>query len=168
MGIYKNMDDVKPAADVDPDHTFNKLDGVRLGEFEQFIGFNLRLAQSVSFQSFARSAGRKGLKSGHFAALMLIRNNPGISQVALGKAMARDKSTVTPLIQSMEKEGLIVRERARHDRRSIALQLTPKGKQCLLELMVHAREHDRKLDIIVGDRKAEFLDALKRIADQLT
>ena len=31
--------------------------------------------------------------------MMVIHNNPGISQVALGRAIARDKSTVTPLIQ---------------------------------------------------------------------
>jgi DNA-binding MarR family transcriptional regulator len=110
----------------------------------------------------------KGLKTGHFAVLTLIRNNPGISQVALGRAMARDKSTITPLIQSMEQEGLILREKSQHDRRSVALQLTPEGKERLLELMIHAREHDRKLDEIVGERKAEFLDTLKRIADQLT
>lgn len=148
-------------------NTYDQETGVRLGPLENFIGYNLRLAQSVSFRTFAHSVGKRGLKVGHFAALMLIHHNPGISQIAVGRAIARDKSTVTPLIKDMEKRGLIKRQPSKTDRRSVTLRLTFAGERMLKQLMVHATEHDRKLDEIVGDRKPELLELLRKIADRL-
>ena len=53
------------------------------------------------------------------------------------------------------------------DRRSITLTLTRSGEATLADLLVHARAHDRRLDAIVGKRKAEFLELLRKIADAL-
>jgi len=142
--------------------------GIRLGPLGGFIAYNLRLAQSVSFRTFARSVGNRGLKVGYFAALMVIDRNPGISQIALGRAIARDKSTVTPLVAYLVKRGLVVRRRSMTDRRSVSLKLTAAGAAMLRELTAHAVEHDRKLDEIVGDRKPELLELLRKIADGLT
>ena len=74
---------------------------IRLGALADFIGFHLLLAQNASFRAFARHSGQPDLKPGRFAALMVIRNNPGITQVALGRAISRDKSTITPLVQEL-------------------------------------------------------------------
>lgn len=143
-------------------------DAVRIGELDGFIGYNLRMAQGASFRAFARSVGSRGLRAGHFAALRLIHDNVGISQTALGRAIARDKSTVTPLIQDMERRGLIKRERSAIDRRSVTLRLTAAGTRMLDELMAHALEHDRKLDAIVGKSKPRFLALLRKIVDELS
>jgi DNA-binding MarR family transcriptional regulator len=138
-----------------------------LGVLEGFIGFHLRLAQDASFRGFAQRSGRLDLKPGRFAAMMVIRNNPGINQTALGRAIARDKSTVTPLLQGLERQGLIQRKARASDGRSYLLTLTPAGKTMVRELLAQAREHDRKLDEIVGDKKTEFLVLLRRIAQEL-
>jgi DNA-binding MarR family transcriptional regulator len=140
---------------------------VRLGPLRTFIGFHLRLAQDASFRSFAKHTGRPDLKPGRFAAMMVIHNNPGITQVALGRAISRDKSTVTPLIQELHSQGLVSRRRSASDRRSITLELTRAGEATLAGLLVHARAHDRRLDAIVGRRKAEFIELLRKIADAL-
>lgn len=66
---------------------------------ENLVGFHLRLAQDASFRAFASHSGEPHLKPGRFAAMMVIRNNPGITQIALGRAIARDKSSITPLLQ---------------------------------------------------------------------
>jgi DNA-binding MarR family transcriptional regulator len=136
-----------------------------LGALQGFIGFNLRLAQDVSFRAFARQTGQRGLRPGRFAAMMVLRDNPGITQSALGRAIARDKSTVTPLLQDLQRRGLVKRHPSRTDRRSVTLTLTEAGEAALRELVRHARAHDQRLDDIVGDAKAEFLALLRRIAD---
>ena len=142
-------------------------DGVRLGILGDYIGFHLRMAQDASFRAFARHVGMRDLKPGQFAAMTVIANNPGITQAALGRAIARDKSSVTPLIQELEGRGLVERRRSPGDRRSVALTLTAAGEETLGRLMAHAVEHDRRLDAIVGRHKAEFIDLLKKIADGL-
>ena len=67
----------------------------------------------------------------------------------------------------MERRGLIKRRQSKTDRRSVTLALTASGEAMLRELMVHAAEHDRKLDEIVGGRKPELFELLRRITDGL-
>lgn len=138
-----------------------------LGALRDFIGFNLRIAQDASFRAFARHSGQKNIRPGRFAALMVLRDNPNITQSALGRAIARDKSTVTPLLQDLQRRGLVKRTRSTTDRRSVTLTLTAAGERVLRELVIHARDHDRKLDEIAGPAKTEFVAILRRIADQL-
>jgi DNA-binding MarR family transcriptional regulator len=141
---------------------------VRLGPLETFIGFNLRLAQDASFQVFAQHTGAPHLRPGRFAALMIIHQNPGLTQSELSRAIARDKSTVTPLVQALQRDGLVDRRASETDRRSVTLKLTEAGENALASLLAHAREHDRKLDAIVGGRKGEFLRLLKKVVRELS
>jgi DNA-binding MarR family transcriptional regulator len=92
---------------------------------------------------------------------MLIDQNPGISQTELSRANGRDKSTLTPVLDDLERRGLIRRERIRSDQRAYRLSLTPAGRSLLGQLI----KHERKLDRIVGRRhQAQFVRILKRIA----
>jgi DNA-binding MarR family transcriptional regulator len=144
------------------------LPGVSLGTLDDAIGFHLRLAQDASFRAFARRAGQHGLKPGHFAALLVILNNPGIGQGALGRAIARDKSSVTPVIQTLCKRGFIDRQTSAQDRRRIQLSVTRLGRALLRRLTPHVRYHDRKLDTIVGADKVLLLGLLRRIANEIS
>jgi DNA-binding MarR family transcriptional regulator len=140
---------------------------VRLGPLDNLVGFHLRLAQDASFRAFAKHTGEPHLKPGRFAAMVVIHNNPGITQIELSRAIARDKSSVTPLVQELHRHGLVARQPSPGDKRSIALRLTKAGEATLENLLVHAMDHDRRLDEIVGDRKAELIELLKKITDSL-
>jgi DNA-binding MarR family transcriptional regulator len=140
---------------------------VRLGVLGDWIGFHLRLAQDASFRAFAKHTGQPHMKPGRFAAMMVIHNNPGITQGALGRAIARDKSTVTPLVQELHRHGLVRRSPSTADRRSITLTLTRAGEAVLADLRAHARAHDRRLDGIVGKRKTALIVLLRKITDAL-
>ena len=145
-----------------------RSDDVRLGALADWIGFHLRLAQDASFRAFAKHSGQPHLKPGRFAAMMVIHNNPGLTQTALGRAISRDKSTVTPLVQELHRHGLVRRRPSTIDRRSVTLTLTRAGEATLADLLVHARVHDRRLDAIVGRRKAALIILLRKITDGLT
>jgi len=140
---------------------------VQLGPLANFIGFHLRLAQDASFRAFARHTGVKGIQPGRFAALMVLHKNPGITLGELGRAIARDKSTVTPLIQDFKRRGLIERRPSKSDRRRVHLSLTDAGESLLRDLLHHAKVHDRVLDTLVGGKKAEFIRLLRKIYDGL-
>jgi DNA-binding MarR family transcriptional regulator len=144
-----------------------RFERTKIGLLDGFVGFNLRIAQEASFRTFAGHAGMRQLKPGRFAAMMVIHNNPGIAPVDLSRAIARDKSSVTPLIQDLERRGFVKRTPSPTDRRSVTLTLTRAGQGALKRLLGHAREHDDKLDAIVGDEKADFVRILKKIADTL-
>jgi DNA-binding MarR family transcriptional regulator len=141
--------------------------GIALGPLADMIGFHLRLAQEASFRAFAQRVGASDLKPRRFAILTLIDHNPGLTQTALSRASGRDKSTLTPALDDLERRGLIERRRARGDRRVHALYLTAAGRRLLRTLRRHAFAHDRQLDHILGAQKAQFVAALRRIAMSL-
>ncbi len=139
-----------------------------LGPLASYIGFQLRRAQDVSFHSFARRVGEADLSPGKFALLAVIDVNPGINQTALSQVTGRDKSTLTPALRDLVARGWVRRDRVPGDRRAYALELTPAGKERLRGLMVHAEQHDRELDALVGQRhKPLFLHLLERIGSGL-
>lgn len=139
-------------------------EAIDLGPFGDWIGFQLRMAQIVSFQAFARHAQGIGLSPGRFAALVLIDRNPGISQTALARAIGSDKSTLTPMLDDLVKRGLISRERTRADRRLYELKLTDAGRKAMRAMYERAQRHERELDDIVGPREREsFMKALRKI-----
>jgi DNA-binding MarR family transcriptional regulator len=132
------------------------------------IGFHLRLAQAASFQAFRDEAREIDLSPGRFATLMLIGRNPGISQTTLAAANGRDKSTLTPILEDLEKRGFVKREKMKSDRRSYQLTLTESGNRKLQELTACAKRHDENLDRIVGPKdRAKFLKILQKIAAEV-
>jgi DNA-binding MarR family transcriptional regulator len=140
---------------------------VALGPLADMVGFHLRLAQEASFRAFAQRVGARDLKPRRFAILMLIDRNPGLTQTALSRASGRDKSTLTPALDDLERRGLIERRRSSRDRRVQSVYLTNAGRSQLRELARHAAAHDHQLDRILGAGKAQFLAALRRIAMSL-
>lgn len=139
---------------------------IKLGHLGTCVGYYLRLAQDASFHAFAARVGDGRLRPGHFTLLMLIRENPGITQTAISHASGRDKSTLTPALRALEDGGYVARERIDHDRRSFRLTLTPAGEVAIAQLCEHARAHDAELDRIIGvERKAAFLATLRAIAE---
>lgn len=138
---------------------------VKLGFLDDFIGFHLRLAQDASYRTFTRQTDDDLMKPGRFPALAIIHLNPGISQSALGRAIARDKSTVSPLIKDLQKNGFIARKPSLHDRRSVTLSLTKKGERILDKLLARAREHEEELDRITGASKGRLITLLDKITN---
>ena len=146
----------------------NGAEDIDFGPLATWIGFNLRMAQDASFQAFSRLSQEIGVRPGRFATLTLIGRNPGISQTALSRANSRDKSTLTPLIADLVRRGLIRRTRVRNDRRSYRLTLTRAGERALAQLTACAREHERRLDAVIGAReRAQFLRTLKKLAAEM-
>ncbi|MGC2032101.1 MAG: MarR family transcriptional regulator [Steroidobacteraceae bacterium] len=142
---------------------------VELGPLRHYIGFQLRRAQDLSFQAFARRTGQIDLGPGRFAILALINENPGLNQTLLSRASGRDKSTLTPALRDLEKRGFISRHRSTTDGRAFVLHLTSKGKTHLADLTEHAEAHDRDLDAIVGSfHKPLLIHLLEQIVDGLS
>jgi DNA-binding MarR family transcriptional regulator len=143
-------------------------EAVNFGPLDEWIGFQLRMAQIASFQSFARQARQIDLRPGRFLALMLIGRNPGISQTALSRAIGSDKSTLTPALDDLVRRGLVRRARMPSDRRAYRLTLTAAGEKMLRNLTECAQRHESNIDNAVGAReRAQFLRTLRKIAGEL-
>ena len=140
---------------------------VHLGALGCNIAFHLRLAQDASFRAFKRHTGESDLRPGWYAVLTLINANPGITPMVLSRASGRDKSTLTPILRDLIRHRLVEQSPVPSDRRSYTLALTAEGEDRLARLTAHAEAHDRQIDELVGARKKELIDLLRRITNSL-
>ena len=94
--------------------------------------------------------------------LQTISKEEGVSPGEICQRFGLDSSRISRLIQSLEREGLLLRERYTKDRRFLRLYLTKKGREYLPEQtqLVNKELHERLL--LAGFSLEEALE-LKRM-----
>lgn len=132
---------------------------------EDTIAYRLRMAQESTFHRYKENLSEfSSLHPGHFSALSVIAANPGCNQTDLGAAIGRDKSTLTVLLKTLEREKLIVRERRTDNQRTYSLTLTLQGKVILRSLQSVAKEHEQAIsDCFTTQERDAFMDYLQRV-----
>jgi DNA-binding MarR family transcriptional regulator len=78
--------------------------------------------------------GRYGLSVMRYYALFHLENHPGSSLSELSALLLCDKSNVTRIIKTLEKDGYVERTPHETDRRSSRLYLTPSGSRIQQEV----------------------------------
>ncbi|MFQ5534157.1 MAG: MarR family winged helix-turn-helix transcriptional regulator [Sphingomonadales bacterium] len=140
-------------------------DNIEFGVLPDLIGYQLRRAQLMFFQHFAATLGEKKITPGQLGLLVLISENPGISQSALAKAAGIERSTLGEVVSAMEKSGLVIRERMERDRRTHAVSLSRKGRQTLTEILPLVRRHEiAAASNLDAKERRQLLTLLRRLA----
>ena len=82
----------------------------------------------------------------------------------IAKRLFLETNTVTPLLQRMEKEGIISRSRGREDARQIIVSLTPKGEQLQTDLSdVPFESVNDYIEVVKCVTAAELHDIANRV-----
>lgn len=133
-----------------------------LGVLPGLIGYQLRLAQRAIFADFADTVGESGISPGLFGILVVIGENPGLTQQALANAAHLDRSTVVTVIDKLEARGLVKRHAA--DRRSNGLFLADEGAALLRRLKRKVASHERRVVRDLSQReRVQLVSLLQRI-----
>lgn len=78
-------------------------------------------------------------------ALGIIQESAPLSQQDLGAALSLEKSSVTRLVQQLERRGWVLRERDAHDSRLRLLRLTEEGERIAGTIQRHMSERHAEL-----------------------
>lgn len=76
-------------------------------------GHLIRRAQQVSIALFAKECAALDLTSVQCAALVTIRENPGVDTMRLSRLIAFDRSTLGSVLERLEAKGWVGRSPAR-------------------------------------------------------
>jgi DNA-binding MarR family transcriptional regulator len=88
-----------------------------------------------------------------------------LSLSELSERIRAQNSTVTGIIDRMEREGLVVRARSKDDRRVVHIKLTEKGSRIAREVQVEPMEVARAaLDSLSAAETRQLLQILTKIA----
>lgn len=102
------------------------------------------------------------------SALHFIGDNAGCQASALARHLGVAPTTVSSMLDRMERAGLTERARSASDRRSIALWLTEEGRTAREQIISEELATSRRLlEALPRDRRAEFVTSLETIASEL-
>jgi DNA-binding MarR family transcriptional regulator len=101
--------------------------GVKTSALDRSLGYSLRRAQMSTFEEFSAAMDRQGVRPSHYAVLVLIRENPGLSQSTVSRILGIQKANLVTLLDTLEQRGWTERRSVGGDRRASALHLTRPG-----------------------------------------
>ena len=108
----------------------------------QEINFLLLKCFHYSNKMIVQKTSELGLYPGQPKILECLLEKDGQTPKEIGKTCVLDKSTMTILLQKMEKQGLIYRKSHHHDKRSIQIFLTDSGHKLALKVKQICYEAD--------------------------
>lgn len=96
---------------------------------------------------------RLGITYPQYLVLMVLWEQDDMAVNEIARRLVLETNTVTPLLQRMEKQKILVRRADRNDRRRVIVSLTPHGR----ELMEQARGIPSAMATLLSDEARQAL-----------
>jgi DNA-binding MarR family transcriptional regulator len=142
--------------------TFNQQDQVAP------VSFWLKRAAQYSADLYAVQLGKSGLTQRQFTVLEAVLRNEGGSQTALVKGTGIDRSTLADLVNRLQTQGYLRRQRSDKDARVNFVFLTASGRAVLNNAQPHMSLVDQALiDTLPSRNRKMFLASLQLLSEQL-
>ena len=128
-------------------------------------GFLLaRLGLAFKSKALARIE-QEGFEAHHYSILAMLGEGARETQATIADALDLDPSRLVALLDSLEKHGLVVRQRDPNDRRRHVVNITPAGKRRLQRLRTITKQlEDEFLAPLDDNDRATFHNLLSRLA----
>lgn len=111
-------------------------------ELLHLLGYNVRRTYLAIQSHFDAQMDKLGLRQADFAVISIVRHNRGINQKALADALAIAPPNLATLLDRLEENGILIRQRSCGDKRVQLVSLTPKGTALHVRALKAAQEAD--------------------------
>ncbi|WHZ37865.1 MarR family winged helix-turn-helix transcriptional regulator [Sagittula sp. MA-2] len=129
-GDRTRLNSVLPDVRMDRDHASPQSRALKASEIYDQPGYLLRRTHQVATAAFSQANADVDLTAVQFAALLHIRDTPGIDATRLAEAICFDRTTIGRL----EAKGLIIRREGSLDKRTKQLRITARGSDLLTKV----------------------------------
>ncbi|MFC7516641.1 MarR family winged helix-turn-helix transcriptional regulator [Herbaspirillum sp. GCM10030257] len=144
-------------------HFNARIDGINYDILDELVGYAVRRAQLSIYEDFGAALAAEDITPQRFSSLVIIGNNPGISQTRLAEVMGIARSGVVSIIDRFEETGLVERQ-ASGDRRSYNLHLTREGQKQLKRYKKAVKDHDERIaGALTATEKQQLKSLLRKI-----
>lgn len=132
------------------------------------LGYNCLQAYLSLVPITKKQLAKYSLRPVEFTVLSLIKANPDINQKRLGQTLSISPPNLATLLDRMETNGLLTRQRNPLDRRSQSLVLTPQGSSACAktEVALEKAENEQKsgaYKALSKDERTELLRLLQKV-----
>jgi DNA-binding MarR family transcriptional regulator len=112
---------------------------------EQFTGYLMKRAFNLVQSDLARVLEPFGLRMLSFSTLMVVIDNPDITQTQLAQALSVERSNIVVVLDVLEEAGLLNRNPVPRNRRAYALRATLAGQRLADKASKAVAEHEARL-----------------------
>ena len=127
-------------------------------------GHLIRRLQQIASALFLDQAKAFDFTPVQYAALVAIRDHPGLDQTTLCNEIALDRSTVGDVVSRLEKRGLIKRTNGAADRRTKSTHITAAGSRMIREIEPAVEATQRLiLAPLKANERSAFMHMLKHL-----
>src|SRR5689334_9480780 len=113
-------------------------------------------------------ARRADLTGPQLTVVKMLEQIGDLSLSELSERIRAQNSTVTGIIDRMEREALVTRERSKEDRRVVYIKLTPKGRELAREIPVEPMEIFKSaLETLSGQEMKDLLRIMTKVAKRV-
>ena len=129
---------------------------------DRYLPYLLNRAGARIASAFNDEMRRLGTSLQAWRVLAALREKDGRRMGDLSATTSIEVSTLTRLVDNMEKEGLLARRRDASDTRAVLVQVTPAGKQLTRRIVPIAERYEKVALKGFGGAEAETLKAALR------
>lgn len=131
---------------------------------QETVCFRLMLIRD-KIQDYSKSYFQEiGITYGNYITLLVLHENPGITQTKLAELNHKDKNVIVQTIDKLEKKHYVERIRNGKDRRAYTLYLTRKGEEIIKKYWIVVANAEKAL---FKDISVEEFTFFCRIIDKL-
>lgn len=125
---------------------------------------NLVRASDSVLSKIAMHLESAGVTTGQFAVLEALLHLGPMCQHTLAEKLLRSGGNMTLVIDNLQKQGWVKRQRQEKDRRMVEIHLTPKGRRLITRIFP---EHAKVIARVLGELTPAEQEDLRRIARKL-
>jgi DNA-binding MarR family transcriptional regulator len=130
-------------------------------------GHLIRRAQQIAVAIFMDECSAYDLTPVQYAALVAIRENPGIDATRLSAMIAFDRSTLGNVLERLESRDLVTRYATPEDKRIKLLKISGAGSALIARAEAAVlRAQDRILAPLKPDDKIKLMELLDQLVEQ--
>ncbi len=144
----------------------DKLGDDRISDdtLRRFLGYLMKRAFNVVQADLVDTLDEFGLRMLTYSALVLVCDNPGLSQTQLAAAMDIERPNLVVIVDELERRDLIIRNRVPTDRRLYALKPTKAGQALCAKAVAANEAHEARLFSGIDEStRATLIDVLSSI-----
>ncbi len=128
----------------------------------QSVGYWASLLSRSMETEFSRRLAPHGLTRMSYATLGAIVFDKKTTPSAISDFLGLDRGAVTRLLDKLEAQSLIVRDRSKNDRRSVSLEVTPTGENLVRSMLAESRAVNAQFtEILKPEDVDKFLELAK-------
>ena len=132
-------------------------------DLEKSIGFKINQTANKINNKFNTVLQKYDIAPEQRAALEIIKYEKEVNQTKIANILAKDKTTISRTLASLEKKGFILKKQI--NKRTNLIELTPQGEKILEESVLIVKEFRKKVSSNLDENEIKkIVELLEKVA----